>query len=77
MMSQVDTELPADSVEFCPAPRATHIFVVGTYKLEEFPPVTDGQDVDGGTRLARRWGRCLVYETDEIGDRWWIHQCEK
>lgn len=73
-MSRVDTVLPADSVEFCPAPQARQIFVVGTYQLEEAPVIPEDQADDGtkGAGRVRRWGKCLVYEADESSDQWWL-----
>ena len=58
MHLSIDTELPADSVEFCPHPDASNIFVCGTYKLE------DQQSDQGVSRPASqiRRGQCLVFE---------------
>ena len=71
-MSRVDTVLPADSVEFCPAPHATEIFVVGTYQLEDLPVIPEGQahDLAVSARRVRRRGSCLVYEANESSDQW-------
>ncbi|KAF8489573.1 WD40-repeat-containing domain protein [Gautieria morchelliformis] len=70
-MSRVDTTLPADAAEFCPSPHALQIFVVGTYQLEDLPVKPDGQPDDTITSARRvsRWGKCLVYETDESRDQ--------
>src|SRR6266404_4101105 len=51
-MQTLHTLLPADSVEFCPHPDASNIFVCGTYKLED-------QQND---QLHIRRGQCLVFE---------------
>jgi hypothetical protein len=71
-MSRVDTTLPADAAEFCPSPNALQILVVGTYQLEDLPVEPGGQPDDPITsgRRVRRWGKCLVYETDESMDQW-------
>ncbi|KAK2461911.1 hypothetical protein APHAL10511_006374 [Amanita phalloides] len=55
-MSEFDTLYPADSLEFCPHPQATGIFVCGTYKLNEH--------TDGETNVPRRQGQCLVFRVD-------------
>ncbi|KAG9078487.1 hypothetical protein FS749_009485 [Ceratobasidium sp. UAMH 11750] len=58
----VDTELPADSVEFCPRDGSRNILVCGTYNL-----VKNDEDADssGSKRPQTRNGRCLVYEVGE------------
>ena len=59
MPLSIDTELPADAVEFCPHPDASNIFVCGTYKLE------DQQNDQGASRPPAsqiRRGQCLVFE---------------
>jgi diphthamide biosynthesis protein 7 len=55
----MDTELPADSVEFCPHPDASNIFVCGTYKLED---QQSDQGVSQPPTTQTRKGQCLVYE---------------
>lgn len=55
-----DTVFPADSVEFCPHPKALDIFVCGTYKLEE--------SVDNVSPPTRR-GQCLVFKVDESKEK--------
>ncbi|KAH9049337.1 WD-40 repeat-containing protein [Lactarius hengduanensis] len=59
MHLSIDTVLPADSVEFCPHPEASDIFVCGTYKLE------DQQSDQGASKSPAaqiRRGQCLVFE---------------
>ena len=73
-MSRVDTILPADSVEFCPAANATDIFAVGTYKLEDnavSEEVSEEGEEAKTKSKQRRWGRCLVYQVKE-GDEWCV-----
>jgi hypothetical protein len=66
MHLSIDTILPADSVEFCPHPDASNIFVCGTYKLEEeqnpSPTPSSGSANAGQNQL--RTGQCLVFEVD-------------
>jgi hypothetical protein len=58
-----DTVEPADSVEFCPHPRAQDVFVCGTYKLLE------GNVGDNVLAQAqRRRGKCLVFEASPNAD---------
>ncbi|QRV76170.1 WD domain, G-beta repeat protein [Ceratobasidium sp. AG-Ba] len=61
----VDTELPADSVEFCPRDESRNILVCGTYNLIKD---SEGGDASStGTKQPQtRNGHCLVYEVDEI-----------
>jgi hypothetical protein len=59
MHLSIDTELPADSVEFCPHPDASNIFVCGTYKLED---QQSDQGVPQTPASQIRNGQCLVYE---------------
>lgn len=56
----LDTALPADSIEFCPSPGLTHIFAVGTYKLEEGKANADDQQLE----VPQRRGKCLLFEVD-------------
>ena len=59
MHLSIDTELPADSVEFCPHPDASNVFVCGTYKLEDQQSdQVVSQPLPGQTRR----GQCLVFE---------------
>ncbi|KAG8713329.1 hypothetical protein FRC08_013392 [Ceratobasidium sp. 394] len=62
-MDIVDTELPADSVEFCPRDGSRNILVCGTYNLVK----NDQGDADspGSKQPQTRDGRCLVYEVGE------------
>ncbi|EFI28615.1 WD-40 repeat-containing protein [Coprinopsis cinerea okayama7 len=60
-----DTDYPADSVEFCPNPGFSNIFVCGTYKLVESPkPPAPGLP----TPKAYRKGQCLVFRLNESDD---------
>ncbi|KAI0078877.1 WD-40 repeat-containing protein [Panus rudis PR-1116 ss-1] len=61
MVFEFDTGFPADTVEFCPHPEATDIFVCGTYKLDENAPT----DTSGS---QRRRGKCLVLQVDRDAD---------
>lgn len=62
----IDTVLPADSVEFCPHPDASNIFICGTYKLQEeqksSPSPSSGPANAGQNQI--RTGQCLVFEVD-------------
>ncbi|KAH7930977.1 WD40 repeat-like protein [Leucogyrophana mollusca] len=66
-MSVFNTVYPADSVEFCPQEDARHIFVCGTYKLEqsehEEVPSDEAETaiVPQGRSKQRRHGKCLVF----------------
>ena len=68
-LAQIDTEWPADSLEFCPHAEAADIFVCGTYKLEES---SEGQSEASGSAKApqRRKGKCLVFRTDQENGTW-------
>ncbi|KAF8707785.1 P-loop containing nucleoside triphosphate hydrolase protein, partial [Rhizoctonia solani] len=60
----LDTELPADSVEFCPREGLYDILVCGTYNLVK----NDEGEKEAGHESKKpqeRNGRCLVYEFDE------------
>ena len=59
MHLSVDTVLPADSVEFCPHPDASNVFLCGTYKLEDQP---SDQGVSRSPAGQIRRGQCLVFE---------------
>ena len=59
MHISIDTVLPADSVEFCPHPDASNIFVCGTYKLED---KQNDQGVSQPPAGQIRKGQCLVFE---------------
>ena len=48
----VDTDYPADSLEFCPTPGFEDLFVCGTYDLLDLP--------EG--RTQKRRGQCLVFQ---------------
>ncbi|KAF8604958.1 WD40 repeat-like protein [Ceratobasidium sp. AG-I] len=57
----LDTELPADSVEFCPRDGSRQVLVCGTYNLVK----DDGKtEIEAATQPQTRNGRCLVYEFD-------------
>ena len=66
IMSTFDTVWPADSVEFCPHPAATDIFVCGTYLLEksEAPVVEEDCPPSERPRQKRR-GKCLLFAANE------------
>jgi diphthamide biosynthesis protein 7 len=75
-MPAFDTIFPADSIEFCPHPKAQNIFVCGTYKLDE--PLEPGPtnreaaspvdvtdeilDKAGSSLPQHRRGQCLVFD---------------
>jgi hypothetical protein len=71
-MHSIDTVLPADSVEFCPHPDASNIFVCGTYKLQEeqnpslspSSSSSSGPDPANASQNQIRTGQCLVFEVD-------------
>lgn len=69
MHLSIDTVLPADSVEFCPHPDASNIFVCGTYKLQEeqnppLPPSPSSGLVVDASQNQIRTGQCLVFEVN-------------
>jgi len=70
-LSQIDTEWPADSLEFCPHVEVADIFVCGTYKLEES---TEDQSETSGSAKGpqRRKGKCLVFRADEGNGTWCV-----
>jgi len=70
-MSCVDTVLPADSLEFCPSPGATDIFVVGTYKLEEGFLSLNHETDESTSRISKptRLGKCLLFQVEDETDR--------
>lgn len=61
-----DTIFPADSVEFCPHPNHSDIFVCGTYKLDDSPSLlaTTDDETSSISILQTRRGQCLVFEVD-------------
>ncbi|KAH7911202.1 WD40-repeat-containing domain protein [Hygrophoropsis aurantiaca] len=62
-MSGFDTVYPADSVEFCPQEGSRHVFVCGTYKLEQSKQQGEASDPDipwEPLKQCRR-GNCLVF----------------
>jgi diphthine methyl ester acylhydrolase len=73
-MHHFDTVFPADSVEFCPHPDASNIFVCGTYKLEQDPVIVNVQGDDELypllTQVAqqKRTGKCLVFQVKSAKD---------
>ena len=72
VMSTFDTVWPADSVEFCPHPAATDIFVCGTYKLDqpEAGPAEENTQVASGDRPKQhRRGKCLLFGVNEEGSQ--------
>ncbi|CEL57596.1 WD repeat-containing protein 85 OS=Homo sapiens GN=WDR85 PE=2 SV=2 [Rhizoctonia solani AG-1 IB] len=60
----LDTELPADSVEFCPREEFRNILVCGTYNLVKGEDGESEAD-DVSKKPQERNGRCLVYELEE------------
>ncbi|KAF8629705.1 hypothetical protein AX15_003321 [Amanita polypyramis BW_CC] len=56
-MTGFDTVQPADSLEFCPHPQASGVFVCGTYKLNE-------RSGAGDATTPLRQGQCLVFHFD-------------
>jgi len=71
-MPAIDTDFPADSVEFCPHPDASDIFVCGTYKLDQ-AQLEDTSDDDEQDRQSpstmpgkqHRTGECLLFRVDD------------
>ncbi|KAG8753591.1 hypothetical protein FRC12_011488 [Ceratobasidium sp. 428] len=63
----IDTELPADSVEFCPRIESRNILVCGTYNLVKNKE-EDADPADPKQPQTRN-GQCLVYEFDEATQR--------
>ncbi|KAJ1311565.1 hypothetical protein OPQ81_010049 [Rhizoctonia solani] len=60
----IDTELPADSVEFCPREEFRDVLICGTYNLVK--DEEGEKEAEGGSKKPQeRNGRCLVYEFDE------------
>jgi hypothetical protein len=70
MHLSIDTILPADSVEFCPHPDASNIFVCGTYKLQDERNLqpSDSISTTSGPAGQIRTGQCLVFEVDSEQD---------
>ena len=64
----IDTVLPADSVEFCPHPDASNIFVCGTYKLQEEQNQSPSSGLANAGQNQIRTGQCLVFEVDSEQD---------
>jgi hypothetical protein len=64
MHLSIDTVLPADSVEFCPHPDASNIFVCGTYKLQEEQNQSQSSGPANTGQNQIRTGQCLVFEVD-------------
>ena len=68
-LSKIDTDWPADSLEFCPHAEAADIFVCGTYQLEE--SIGNNSETSGPVKVPqRRKGKCLVFRTDEENGAW-------
>lgn len=71
----IDTVLPADTVEFCPHPDATNIFLCGTYKLLTSENEAADSAEHGSHPITpvispqKRCGQCLVYTIDPPLDR--------
>ncbi|KAG8835961.1 hypothetical protein FRC17_010930 [Serendipita sp. 399] len=74
-----DTNLPADSVEFCPSLGYQEYFVCGTYQLQQEAGSTQPnaaandegvKDVDGdkGSKAQTRFGRCILLNIFPSGE---------
>jgi hypothetical protein len=78
MHLSIDTILPADSVEFCPHPDASNVFVCGTYKLQDEQnlrsPALSPSSGPAAGQTQIRTGQCLVYEVDS--DQEEINVCD-
>lgn len=62
-----DTVWPADSVEFCPHPDATNIFVCGTYNLEKNETSLGEEDREVQNDLKKpqvRRGECVLFAVE-------------
>ena len=71
MHLSIDTILPADSVEFCPHPDASNVFVCGTYELQDeqnSQQPSDSTLTAPGAAGQKRTGQCLVFEVDSEQD---------
>jgi diphthamide biosynthesis protein 7 len=64
-LCSIDTELPANSVEFCPNEGYHEILVCGTYNLVKNEQSEADPDTASRSKLQERNGRCLVYEFDK------------
>lgn len=68
---KLDTKWPADSVEFCPHPKASNILVCGTYLLcdanEGAASKVDegGEEVNASASRQRRRGQCIVLDVSD------------
>ena len=75
MHLSIDTILPADSVEFCPHPDASNIFVCGTYKLQEEQKPSHASEPANAGQNQIRTGQCLVFEVDSEQEQETISAC--
>ena len=75
MHLSIDTILPADSVEFCPHPDASNIFVCGTYKLQEEQKPSHASEPANAGQNQIRTGQCLVFEVDSEQEQEIISAC--
>ena len=77
MHLSIDTDLPADSVEFCPHPEAPNVFVCGTYKLQEEQnsSPTSSSGPANASQNQIRTGQCLVFEVDSEQEQEIISAC--
>jgi len=65
MHLSIDTVLPADSVEFCPHPNASNVFVCGTYRLQEEQNLSSASSISlSAGQNQNRTGQCLVFEVN-------------
>lgn len=65
MSPSFDTDYPADTLEFCPNEGLTDIFVCGTYKLIERPPVPEGEEAPDPPPPAKRIGQCMAFRVKD------------
>lgn len=63
LLHTIDTEYSADSIEWCTHPNYKHIFVCGTYQLEE----KKDDNVDAPSPCHRK-GRIYLYEFDKYNE---------
>ena len=69
--SKIETDWPADSLEFCPHAEAADIFVCGTYKLEESTSTSGQSETSEAVNAPqRRKGKCMVFRADAENGVW-------
>ncbi|KAG8875452.1 hypothetical protein FRC20_003866 [Serendipita sp. 405] len=76
-LKSFDTNLPADSVEFCPSPGHWEYFVCGTYQLQQETTTTEttgeqeAERTDNGVKrptAQTRIGQCMLMRASPSGD---------